>query len=180
MRAYGAGMKMLSVFVLATVASLGTIGSAAAAGVPSPSAFTLKAGGEVQTSSAAGNGGFALGADYIFHPSSVIEPFNLSFYGDLLGKSFGAGVAIRNGGPIYVGAGVGLYSVSITPSTVCAGPPGAGGCTQLTYSSNGFGGKLFGGFSVAPHTSIELGYNVMPQTHGIQTNTVSAELALRF
>ena len=165
MRAYGACMKVLSVFILATVASLGSLAAASAADVPSPSAFTLKAGGEVQTSSAAGNGSFALGADYIFHPSSIIEPFNLSFYGDLLGKSFGAGVAIRNGGPIYVGAGVGFYSVSITPSA---------------FTANGFGGKLFGGFSVAPHTSIELGYNVMPQTHGIQTNTVSAEWALRF
>ena len=84
----------------------------------------------------------------------------MSFYGDLLGKNAGGiGVAVRNGGPAYIGAGIGLYSVS---------------------STTGLGGKVFGGFHVAPFTSMELGYNIMPSTHGVQSNSVTAELALRF
>lgn len=172
-------MKTLAFVMLAAVASLGATAEASAADLPSPGALTLKAGGEVQTTAAAGNAGFALGADYVFHPSSLLEPFNLSFYGDLLGKSFGAGVAIRNGGPAYIGAGVGLYSVSISPGGGCPVIV-PGGCVQPTYTSSGFGGKVFGGFSIAPHVSVELGYNVMPQAHSIQTNAVSGELALRF
>ncbi|HVA26877.1 MAG TPA: hypothetical protein VNF68_01770 [Candidatus Baltobacteraceae bacterium] len=167
------------VLIIAALSSLSMSAAAAASGIPSPTAITVKAGGEVQTASAAGTGGVALGADYIFHPSSLIEPFNLSLYGDLLGKSFGAGVAIRNGGPVYVGAGAGFYSVSISPGGGCAVLPG-GGCSQPTYTSSGLGGKVFGGFAVAPFVSVELGYHIMPQAHGIQTNAVSGELTLRF
>lgn len=131
--------------------------------LPSPSAFTLKAGFSIPADANIGNSGFAFGADYIFHPSTTLEPFNISFYGDLLGKNGGAGVAIRNGGPAYIGAGLGLYSASV--------PAG---------STTGFGGKIFGGFDVAPHTTFELGYHVLPKVAGSNTNVVTAQLGFRF
>lgn len=139
---------------------------ARAADVPSPSAFTIKGGLLAQSSSAAGNASFSIGADYVVHPSSTLDPINGSVYLDVLGKSVGGGIAIRNAGPVYVGAGVGFYSVSISP-----GP---------TYTSSGFGGKIFGGFTVAPHTAVELGYHILPQAGGIDTNGVTAQVALRF
>lgn len=155
-------MKISHVLASTAFAFLSAACAASAADLPSPTAFTLKAGVSVE-SNAKPASGFAAGIDYIFHKSSTLEPFNLSVYGDLLGKSGGAGIAIRNGGPAYIGAGVGLYSASLTP-----------------FTSSGFGGKVFGGFSVAPFTSLEFGYHFLPAVRGIQTNTVTAELALRF
>jgi hypothetical protein len=96
--------------------------------------------------------------DYIFHPSSTLEPIDGSFYADLLGRSIGAGLAIHNSGPIYVGAGLGLYSVS-----------------EDSRNSSGVGGKVFGGFDIAPLTTLELGYHFLPQ----DANTVTLQLGLR-
>ena len=151
---------------MTAVATLGAT-TVARADIPSPTALTVKAGANIQTNAAASNSGFSGGLDYIFHPSSTLEPFNASFYGDLLGKSVGLGVAIRNAGPVYIGAGAGFYSVSISPA-------------GRTLTSSGLGGKVFGGFGLAPFTSLELGYHFMPAASGIQTNSVTAQLAVRF
>ena len=137
--------------------------AANAQSLPSPSALTLKGGVSVPSNADVQNSGIALGADYIFHPSSVIEPFNLSVYGDLLAKSGGVGVAIRNAGPVYVGAGAGFYSTSVAAGT-----------------SSGFGGKIFGGFDIAPHTTLEIGYHLLPKLNGTDTNVVSAQVGFRF
>lgn len=171
-------MKICHALVMTSVTLLSATCAASAADVPSVSAFTLKAGVSAE-SNAKPLTGFAAGVDYIFRPSSTLEPFNLSLYGDLLGKSGGAGVAIRNAGPLYVGAGVGLYSVSLTTTGGGSQLPG-GGSANPTYTSSGFGGKVFGGFGIAPFTSLELGYHVLPAAHGIQTNTFTAQLAVRF
>lgn len=171
-------MKIPHVLVMAGVALLSATCAAPAADVPSVSAFTLKGGVSVE-SNAKPLTGFAGGIDYIFRPSSTLEPFNLSVYGDLLGKSGGAGIAIRNAGPLYIGAGVGLYSVSLTTSGGGAQLPGGGGGNP-TFTSSGFGAKVFGGFGIAPFTSLELGYHFLPAASGIQTNTVTAQLAVRF
>lgn len=158
---------------------LNIVGAARAADLPSPSAVTIKAGVGIE-SNAVHNAGFAGGVDYIFHPSSALQPFNVSIYGDLLGNnSFGLGAAIRNSGPFYVGAGAGIYSMSVTPGGGCQALPG-GGCSNTTLTSSGLGGKVFGGFSVAPFTSLELGYHFTPAANGIQTNVVTAQLAVRF
>jgi hypothetical protein len=103
-------------------------------------------------SSGGDTSGLAAGLDYILHPSSVLEPINVSAYADLLGRGVGAGLAIRNGGPIYAGAGLGLYSVS---------------------SVAGVGGKVFGGFDIAPRTTLELGYHFLPQVNGVRENAVT-------
>jgi hypothetical protein len=172
-------MRISHALVMAGAAFLSATCDAPAAGVPSVSAFTVKGGVSVE-SNAKPLTGLAAGIDYIFRPSSTLQPFDLSFYGDLLGRSGGAGVAIRNAGPAYIGAGLGLYSVSVTTSGGCAAALPGSACGNQTFTSSGFGGKLFGGFNVAPFTALELGYHFLPYANGIQTNTVTAQLAVRF
>jgi hypothetical protein len=149
-------MKISYLLGVAGIAVLSTLAPASADSLPSPSAVTVKVGGSLQ-SSGGDTSGLAAGVDYVLHPSSVLEPVNLSAYADLLGRGVGAGLAIRNGGPIYAGAGVGLYSVD---------------------SAAGLGGKVFGGFSIAPRTTLELGYNFLPQVDGMQRNTVTLAVGL--
>jgi hypothetical protein len=149
-------MKLSHVLGVAGIAVFAAIAPARADSLPSPSAVTVKVGGSLQSAGDA-TSGFAAGLDYVVHPSSVISPVNVSAYADLLGKGIGAGLAIRNPGPVYVGAGLGLYSVS---------------------SVAGVGGKVFGGFNVAPRTSLELGYNFLPQINGMRTNTVTLAVGL--
>jgi hypothetical protein len=149
-------MKISYLLGVAGIAVLSTLAPAGADSLPSPSAVTVKVGGSLQ-SSGGDTSGLAAGVDYVLHPSSVLEPVNLSAYADLLGRGVGAGLAIRNGGPIYAGAGVGLYSVD---------------------SAAGLGGKVFGGFSIAPRTTLELGYNFLPQVDGMQRNTVTLGVGL--
>lgn len=157
-------MKNFRAFLAAlTFAPLACVTVANAQTLPSPSALTLKAGVSVPSNADVQNSGFALGADYIFHPSSLLEPFNLSVYADLLAKSGGAGVAIRNAGPVYIGAGAGFYSTSVNAG-----------------SASGFGGKVFGGFDIAPHTTLEFGYHVLPKLNGVDTNVMSAQVGFRF
>jgi hypothetical protein len=148
-------MKISHVLAVAGIAFLATLSPAAAA---SPSALTVKVGGSLQSNAGSGTSGLAAGVDYIFHPSSTLEPIDGSFYADLLGRSIGAGLAIHNSGPIYVGAGLGLYSVS-----------------EDSRNSSGVGGKVFGGFDIAPLTTLELGYHFLPQN----ANTVTLQLGLR-
>jgi hypothetical protein len=148
-------MKISHVLAIAGITFLAALSPAAAA---SPSALTVKVGGSLQNNAGSGTSGLAAGVDYIFHPSSTLEPVNGSFYADLLGRSIGAGLAIRNSGPIYAGAGLGLYSVS-----------------EDSRNSSGVGGKIFGGFDIAPLTTLELGYHILPQ----QANTVTLQLGLR-
>lgn len=149
-------MKISQVLGIAAIAVLAAIAPAMADSMPSPNAVTVKVGGSLQTNSA-GTSGFAAGVDYILHPSSVLSPVNVSAYADLLGRGVGAGLAIRNSGPVYVGGGVGLYSVS---------------------SVTGLGGKVFGGFNIAPRTTLELGYNFLPQVDGTEANTVTLGVGL--
>jgi hypothetical protein len=149
-------MKLSHVLGVAAIAALAAIEPASADSLPSPSAVTVKVGGSLQSAGDA-TSGFAAGLDYVIHPSSVISPVDVSAYADLLGRGIGGGLAIRNAGPVYVGAGVGLYSVS---------------------SVAGLGGKVFGGFTVAPHTTLELGYNFLPQVNGMRTNTVTLGVGL--
>lgn len=156
----GGAMKISQVLGMAAIAVLTATSTAMAA--PSPTALTIKVGGSIQTNADAGTSGLAAGVDYTFHPSSTLEPINGSIYADLLGRTIGAGVAIRNGGPLYLGAGVGLYNVSASDGQNAAG----------------VGGKVFGGFSVAPLTTLELGYHFLPQVHGINTNTVTLQVGL--
>lgn len=155
-------MKISHVLGMAGITFLAAISPACAASVPSPSAVTVKVGGSLQSNAAAGTAGLAAGVDYVFHPSSILEPFNVSAYADLLGKSVGGGLAVRNGGPVYAGAGIGLYSVS----------------TAGSQTASGVGGKIFGGFDIAPRTTLELGYHFLPQVDGIQTNTVTLGVGL--
>jgi hypothetical protein len=153
-------MKISLVLAATTLAALAA-GSPALA-VPSPTALTIKAGGSIQSNTGAGTSGLAAGLDYVFHPSSTLGPINGSFYADLLGRSIGAGIAIRNSGPIYAGAGLGLYSVS----------------AENSQNAAGVGGKVFGGFAIAPLTTLELGYHFLPQVRGISTNTVTLQLGI--
>jgi hypothetical protein len=171
-------VKVLPLLVAAGAAFYSLTCAAVASDVPTPSALTIKAGAGAE-SNAKNVVGFAGGIDYIFHPSGTLQPFNASVYADFLGhSSFGFGVAIRNAGPAYIGAGAGLYSMSVTPPG--GGPVFiGGGSSSPTYTASGFGGKLFGGFSVAPLTSVELAYHFTPYTHGYQTNVLTAELAVR-
>jgi hypothetical protein len=164
-------------FVSAIVIALLFAGSAAGAraDMPSPSQFTLKVGGGVQ-SNAAQSLVFAAGADYAIIPATKLTPVNVSLYADLFGKSGGGGIAVRNTGNTYVGAGLGYYSVSITPPY--GGPAGLLGPTpQTTFTGSGAGGKVFAGFSAAG-LSFELGYHFLPNAGSYQTNTVTAQLAL--
>lgn len=156
-------MKISHVLGVAGIAFLTALSPAVADSLPSPSAVTVKVGGSLQGSAAAGTSGFAAGVDYVFHPASTLEPFNTSAYADLLGRSVGAGVGLRTGGPVYVGGGVGLYSVS----------SGSG-----SQSAGGVGGKLYGGFDIAPRTTLELGYHFLPQLDGINSNAVTVQIGL--
>lgn len=141
---------------LAGIAALAAISPASADSMPSPNAVTVKVGGSLQ-SNGDGTSGFAAGVDYVLSPASVLQPINVSAYADLLGRGVGAGVAIRNSGPVYVGAGLGLYSVS---------------------SVAGLGGKVFGGFNIAPRTTLELGYHFLPQVDGMRANAVTLGVGL--
>jgi hypothetical protein len=156
MRAYRARMKISHLLGMAGFAMLAAISPARADSLPSPSAVTVKVGGSLQ-SNGGDTSGFAAGLDYVLHPSSVLEPVNVSAYADLLGRGVGAGLAIRNAGPVYAGAGLGLYSVS---------------------SVAGLGGKVFGGFNIAPRTSLELGYHFLPQIDGVRENAVTLAVGL--
>lgn len=178
--------KHTSLFFVASLCA----GLCTAAVIPAHAAdsgLTLKAGGFVQTDSNAqgSNGNFAGGIEYdVVHPTRV-SPFSISLYADVFAKSTGAGFSARSNTPVYVGAGVGLYHVSITqagggPANVCLGA----GCTPYTpptFTSNGAGGKIFGGVGISHGANIELGYHFMPSPmSGVSANTFSAELALRF
>lgn len=149
-------MKISHVLGIAAVAIAASILPASADSLPSPNALTVKVGGSLQ-SGGSDTSGFAAGLDYVLQPSSIVQPFNVSLYADLLGRGVGAGFAIRNSGPAYVGAGLGLYSVS---------------------SVTGLGGKVFGGFDIAPRTTLELGYHFLPQVEGIRSNAVTLGVGL--
>lgn len=149
-------MKISHVLGMAAVTVLAAIAPASADSLPSPNAVTVKVGGSLQ-SSGSGTSGFAAGVDYVLHPSSILQPVDTSVYADLLGRGVGAGLAIRNGGPVYVGAGLGLYSVS---------------------SQAGLGGKVFGGFNIAPRTTLELGYHFLPHVDGERDNAVTLGVGL--
>lgn len=151
-------MKFSYMLGIAGIAALAAVSPAVASdSLPSPSAVTVKVGGSLQ-SSGGGTSGFAAGVDYVIRPSSVFSPINTSVYADLLGRGVGAGIAIRNAGPVYIGGGLGLYSVD---------------------SVAGIGGKVFGGFNVAPHTTLELGYHFLPQVMGEHSNAVTLGIGLR-
>jgi len=156
-------MKFSHVMSVAGIAVLAALApAAAAAAVPSPSALTVKVGGSIQNNGS-GTSGLAAGVDYVFHPASTLEPFAGSIYADLLGSSIGAGLAIHNTGPLYAGAGLGVYSVSADSQT-----------------ASGVGAKVFGGFEIAPHTTLELGYHFLPQVRGMSENTATLQLGIRF
>jgi hypothetical protein len=144
-------MKISHVLGITAITALAAIAPASADSLPSPSAFTFKVGGSLQ-SSGGGTSGFAAGVDYVLHPSSIFQPVNVSLYADLVGQGIGGGLAVRNPGPVYVGAGVGLYSVNAVA---------------------GVGGKVFGGFNIAPHTTLELGYHFLPQVQGEHSNALT-------
>lgn len=154
-------MKHISIAALAALALLGSAMPASAA----DAGITLKAGGFVQTNSAAksSGGNFAWGAEYeLVHPTPV-TPFGVSLYGDVLGKSSGIGLSARTNTPVYAGAGVGLYHAATGSA-----------------SANGTGGKIFAGAGLGHGAAFELGYHFMPQAAGTSTNAISAEFALRF
>jgi hypothetical protein len=169
-------MQKFCLFLACAAAASLSPAPAQAQSLPSPSALTVKAGVSAESNATLNQTGLALGVDYAFHPASALEPFAVSFYADLLGKSGGAGIAIRNAGPAYIGAGAGLYSTSLTHAY---GGPAGGGSNANAGTATGFGGKIFAGFDVAPHTTLELGYHVLPQVNGISANTISAELGFR-
>jgi hypothetical protein len=171
-------MKILYILVAAGVAFLGANCMASAADAPSPAALTIKAGAGAESNAAPRLVDFSGGIDYLIHPSATV-PLNTSLYADFLGhSSFGLGAAIRNAGPAYFGAGVGFYSMSVTPP---GGGPACIGCggSSPTFTSSGFGGKVFGGFHVAPFTAVELAYHFTPYAQGYQTNVLTAQLAVR-
>lgn len=160
---------------LAAALALAALPVSALAG---PGNLTLKAGGFVHADSNAGNAGLALGVDDVVRPAGTLQPLAFSLYGDLFQKSVGAGVAIRSIGPAYLGAGIGIYDANVTQNGACPGGVPGGSCS-VSFSQTGFGGKIFGGFSVAPHTGLEIAYTKLPAVNGINTNTVSAELTFR-
>lgn len=151
-------MKISHALGIAAIAVLAAVAPASADSGPSPSDFTLKVGGSLQ-SGGGETSGFAAGMDYVLHPSSTLQPLTLSAYADLLGRAVGAGLAVRNGGPMYVGAGLGLYSVN---------------------AQGGLGGKVFGGVTIAPRTTLELGYHFLPHSDGDASNAVTLGVGLRF
>jgi hypothetical protein len=150
----------------------------AAARADSPSQVVLKAGAFVQTNAGRNtNGIFAAGGEYIVHQGSTLQPFDVSVYADLFGGSGGAGVSIRNSGNAYIGAGAGLYHVSLTP------PPGGaagpfGSSPQTTYTASGLGGKVFAGFALHEPVGLEFAYHFLPNPGPYQTGALTAELTL--
>lgn len=154
------------------------LSGAAAARADSPSQVVLKAGVYVESNAARNsNGIFAAGGEYVVHQGSTLQPFDVSIYADLFGSSGGAGVSIRNSGSAYVGAGVGLYHVSLTPPY--GGPAGLlGSSSQTRFTSDGAGGKLFAGFSLHAPVGLELAYHFLPNAGSYQTNTITAEVTL--
>lgn len=159
------------------------LSGAAGARADSPSQVVLKAGVYVESNAGRNsNGIFAAGGEYVVHQGSTLQPFDVSIYADLFGSSGGAGVSIRNSGKAYVGAGVGLYHVSLTPPQAFCGPPPPPGfssnCGPSTFTSNGAGGKVFAGFSLHEPLGLELAYHFLPNAGGYQTNTITAEVTL--
>ncbi|HET7812917.1 MAG TPA: hypothetical protein VFL13_00935 [Candidatus Baltobacteraceae bacterium] len=153
-------MKNISIAALAAITLLSSALPAAA-----DTGITLKAGGFVQTDSAAksSGGNLAVGAEYeLVHPTTV-TPFGVSLYGDVLGKNSGVGLSVRTNTPVYAGAGVGLYHAA----------------TDFASASS-TGGKIFAGAGIGHGAAIELGYHFLPQVAGVSTNAVSAQFALRF
>jgi hypothetical protein len=150
----------------------------AAARADSPSQVVLKAGAFVQTNAGRNtNGIFAAGGEYILHQGSTLQPVDVSVYADLFGSSGGAGVSIRNSGNAYIGAGAGLYHVSLTPAA--GGPAGLFGSYQIpTYTSSGLGGKVFAGFALRAPLGLELAYHFLPNAGPYQTGAITAELTL--
>lgn len=155
----GKRMKNISIAALAAITLLSSALPAAA-----DTGITLKAGGFVQTNSAARSGGnFAWGAEYeLVHPTTV-TPFAVSLYGDVLAKNTGVGLSVRTNTPVYAGAGIGLYHAAIDSA-----------------GANGTGGKIFAGTGLGHGAALELGYHFLPQVAGTSTNAVSAEFAFRF
>jgi hypothetical protein len=168
-------MKHFSVILLAIFALL-TAGVQASA---APSDLTLKAGGFVPTDANASgsNGHFSAGAEYVVVHQTAVTPFNLSLYGDVFGSSGGAGFSVRNSGPVYLGAGLGFYHVSITQAGGC--PAIGQGCPASTLTSSGAGGKVFAGLNVAKDAALEAGYHFLPSAAGISTNTFTASVVVR-
>ena len=141
---------------------------------------TLKGGGFVQAdANAQGKQFFAAGVVYDLVKPTRISPFHFSVYGDMLGKSAGAGFSLRSATPAYLGAGVGLYHTSITQQGGCPAI-GLGGCPTTTLSSSGAGGKIFAGYNIGQYAAIEAGYHFLPQASGISTNAFTAQLGVRF
>lgn len=171
-------MKRAIAGLLAVVTILCAAGRAQA---DSPSQVILKAGVYVESNAARNsNGVFAAGGDYLLHQGTKLEPFDASIYADLFGSSGGVGAAIRTSTPVYIGGGVGLYHVSLTPPLFCPVMPPGGGCKNTTFTASGAGAKLFGGFAVGGGAGLELAYHFTPNAGGYQTNFATAELTFRF
>jgi hypothetical protein len=174
MKAFGLPAVTAALFLLA-------LSPALAATASSPDALTIRVGGFVQTDSTAGDAGFAGGIDYALRPASALQPFVVSAYGDILGRSLGAGVSIRNSGPLYIGAGAGFYNTSISPKGGgAASIPPFGSSPLPAYTASGVGGKVYGGFELAPHTTLEIGVHFLPQADQIDSNVFTAEFGIRF
>ena len=171
-------MKRFSVFFAAAFLAAAVLPAQA-----DTTGLTLKAGGVMQANSDAqgyGSSYFSLGAAYDLNHATALTPFNVAIYGDKLGKSLGFGFSARSATPVYIGAGAGVYPVSIVRNY--GGPASAfpGGGPQPATTANGVGGKIFAGTTFAKVVILEAGYHIMPQVGGTNTNAITAQLGVPF
>jgi hypothetical protein len=175
--------------LLAATSAIAVIACAApanAAGSPAPAAWTLKIGEYTSLGQNAGSPfQIALGLDYRLDAKNLAAPAATSVYADFLGissttnSSYGSGfgVAYRSTGKAFIGAGIGLYSASITPAF--AGSAGQSGAR--TISASGPGGKLFAGLSFGSNLEIEAAYHILPSAApGVGSDGATVELGARF
>lgn len=182
-------MKSVHLFALCIAACIAVAAPVSAKSSPASLPLTIKLGGFVFASgnTTTGNGtgfGSAIGLDYILHRWTPTNPEVLSAYLDSFDRIVGGGIAVRTHGAGYVGAGVGYYSISITPGTGCLlGCPGIGlppsSYDGSTYTTSGVGGKLFAGLRIGRRVQIEGSYNVLPSVIGLSTTNVGLTLGVR-
>jgi hypothetical protein len=179
-------MKIIWAAPTAAIAIALFAAPAKAGGSPPPTAWTVKIGGYTSLGQNAGQPlQIALGLDYRLGAKNAAAPGAMSVYADFLGisntanSSYGSGFGVAYGstGKAFFGAGLGLYSASVTPSFASS----AGRSGSRTYNTSGLGGKVFAGISFGSNLEVEAAYHVLPSAApGIGANGATIELGARF
>jgi hypothetical protein len=123
-----------------------------------------------------GNTEFFGGVDYLLSTTHGRNPSAAGLYFDYMTgtqrsgyvHAGGLGLTFRTRGPVYTGAGFGIYNTAVrTPSGTQSG------------NSTGGGGKVFVGFDLGDQAALQIDYHFAPTALGVSPNGLGVEIGYR-